>query len=406
VEDSATSNGSHGPHVAHLREELLAAAHYYSPDYFTAKQRFLKASERLGFEHHALQIHSPSPKNLEPLTIDITVAGAARPTTALVLSSGVHGVEGFFGSAVQLAFLEQLAPRWNLPEDAAVVLIHGINPYGFAWQRRFNEDNVDLNRNFLLPEEKYVGSPPLAGAFRRAMKPSRPRTRFAFWGARMALLALRHGVHSFWETLPVGQYDYPDWLFFGGGSPAQSVQALECFLPIVLERAEEVVHLDFHTGLGRWADCQLLVSESEGLDNCDWWLKHFDSGMVTKLKSFTKSYEVRGGFGPWLRALFPDCLYRYTTAEFGTYSAMRVIGALADEVRWHEEQSADSSADASRRRLAETFVPHSRNWRTKTLQTSLRLAERAAQVLWRLQPWNREDQAGSTRPLLSPATQR
>ena len=90
----------------------------------------------------------------EPLTIDITVVGAAKPTSALVLSSGVHGVEGLFGSAVQLAFLEQLAARWQPPLVRPLFCIHAINPFGFAWQRRFNEDNVDLNRNFLLAKRR------------------------------------------------------------------------------------------------------------------------------------------------------------------------------------------------------------------------------------------------------------
>jgi predicted deacylase len=374
----AANNGSH---VAELKRELLEAVSYYSADYFAAKHRFLAASVDLHLEHHALQIHAPSP-NSEPLTIDISVAGASRPKTAIVLSSGVHGVEGVFGSAVQLAYLKLLAPYWQPPADAAVILIHSINPYGFAWQRRFNEDNVDLNRNFLLADQPYTGSPPLAGAFRRSMKPSRPRTRFGFWVARMALLAMRHGVHSFWETLPVGQYDYPDWLFFGGDKPAESVKALEYFLPTLLDNAEQVVHLDFHTGLGKWADCQLLVSESEGLDNCRWWLEHFDRNMVTQMKSFTRAYEVRGGFGPWLRALFPDTKYRYATAEFGSYSPMRVIGALADELRWHGELGDGAPDHPSRRHLANTFVPQSRSWRAKTLETAITLIQRAAEVLW------------------------
>ena len=370
-----------GSHIAELKEELLEATHYYSSDYFSARQRLLAAGTRRGFAHHALQIHAPSPSS-EPLTIDITVAGAAKPKTAIVLSSGVHGVEGLFGSAVQLAFMEQLPLSWLPPAGAAVVFIHAINPFGFAWRRRFNEDNVDLNRNFLLGDESYSGSPPLSGAFRSAMKPARPRTRFGFWTARMAMLALRHGVQSFWQTLPVGQYDYPDWLYYGGGGPTQSSQALECFLPTLLDEADEVVHLDFHTGLGRWSECELLVSESEGLDNCAWWLEHFDGDMVRQLKSFTRAYEVRGGFGPWLRALFPDCKYRYSTAEFGTYSPMRVIGALADELRWHGEIGTDSTNHPSRRRLADTFVPPSRSWRTKALHTGLSLVRRSAQVLW------------------------
>jgi hypothetical protein len=278
--------------------------------------------------------------------------------------------------------LEQVLNDWKLPPEAAVVLIHAVNPFGFAWRRRFNEDNVDLNRNFLLKDESYAGAPPLAGRFRRALKLSRPRSWFGFWTARILLLALRHGAGSFWQTLPVGQYDYPDWLFFGGDAPAESSRALERFLPSVLGEAEEIAHLDFHTGLGRWADGQLLVSESEGLENCDWWRENFGLQSVTQVKTFTKSYEVRGGFGPWLRALFPGCNYRYATAEFGTYSPMRVIGALADELRWHMELDAPDPEHKSRRHLAETFVPRSRSWRTKTLTTALTWVRHAADVLW------------------------
>ena len=146
--------------------------------------------------------------------------------------------------------------------------------------------------------------------------------------------------------------------------------------------AQEIIHLDFHTGLGRWADGQLLVSDSEGAENVAWWQENFGPTSVTHVKSFTKAYEVRGGFGPWLQALFPACEYRYATAEFGTYSAMRVIGALADELRWHGEFGAEFHEHVSRRRLSETFVPRSRSWRTKTLGTGLNWVRQAADVLW------------------------
>jgi predicted deacylase len=369
-----------GSRTAHIRQELYEGTSYYSTDYFGARRRFLAANARLGLEHHALEIDAPSP-NSEPLTIDITIAGDAKPRSALVLSSGVHGVEGLFGSAIQLACLEQLVPHWRPPTSAAIVFIHTVNPFGFAWQRRFNEDNVDLNRNFLLAEEQFAGSPPLASVFRRVLTPGKPRTRYGFWTARMALLALRHGIRSFWETIPVGQYDYPDWLYYGGGGPTQSSRALELFLPTVLEDANNVVHLDFHTGLGRWAECELLVPNCEGLASIEWWPEHF-ADMVRKVKTFTHPYEIRGGFGPWLRALFPGCQYHFATAEFGTYSPLRVISALADELRWHGELGTEEPDHPSRCKLADTFVPPSRSWRTKALRTGVRLADRATNMLW------------------------
>ena len=34
-------------------------------------------------------------------------------------------------------------------QDIAALHIHAINPHGFAWMRRTNEDNIDINRNWL-----------------------------------------------------------------------------------------------------------------------------------------------------------------------------------------------------------------------------------------------------------------
>ena len=127
---------------------------YYSADYFTAKCRFLVACERLGFDLHELPIDAPSPTG-DPLTIDVAVRGAHQPTSALVVSSGVHGVEGFFGAAVQLAFLENLSPSWRPPENSAIVFIHALNPFGFAMIEfhsglGYNRRWLDNNYNYLV----------------------------------------------------------------------------------------------------------------------------------------------------------------------------------------------------------------------------------------------------------------
>jgi hypothetical protein len=372
------SVGSTNRPAAPARSEALG---FYSSDYFTAKQRFVAACDRLGFDQHSLPIEAPSPRD-EPLTIDIAVAGTPQPARALVVSSGVHGVEGFFGSAVQLAFLESLPVDWRPPPGTALVMIHALNPFGFAWQRRFNENNVDLNRNFLLPEQEYAGAPPLAGMFRQSLMRGASRLRYGASTSRMALLALRHGVRSFWETLPVGQYEFPDWLFFGGSSRSQSAALLLDMLPGILASCREAVHLDFHTGLGRWADCKLLLSELDSADNAGWWKANFGAANVVEAKNGARSYQIRGGFGTWLQSQFPDCKYRFATAEFGTYSAMRVIGALTAELQWHVKLGTQSPQHKARRRLAEMFVPRDRRWRSASLTRGVSLIQNAADSLW------------------------
>lgn len=66
----------------------------------------------------------------------------------LALQSATHGVEGFAGSACILDLLRTGAAR-ELPPDTALLLVHAINPWGFAWIRRTTAEGVDLNRNFV-----------------------------------------------------------------------------------------------------------------------------------------------------------------------------------------------------------------------------------------------------------------
>ena len=130
------------------------AEQYFSADYATARKRFLSAAEAAG-ETCSLCLDAAGPEG-SPLTIDIACLGSPAPERALLHTSGMHGVEGFAGSAIQLALLQR---PLSLPPDGAVVLVHGLNPYGMAWLRRVNENNVDLNRNFLTAGERYEGAP-------------------------------------------------------------------------------------------------------------------------------------------------------------------------------------------------------------------------------------------------------
>jgi hypothetical protein len=353
---------------------------FFSANYFDARERFVAACNENGFAHQALPIDAPSPR-ADPLTIDVGVAGATMPASALIVSSGIHGVEGFFGSAVQLACLKSLGHEWRLPEATAVVFIHAINPFGFAWLRRFNEDNVDLNRNFLLPGEAYQGAPPLIDQFRKALTPRGVHRRFGFWSVRMGLLAMRYGMGAFWRTLPVGQYEHPEFLYFGGRQPAQSAVLLNESLPALVGSAGQIVHLDFHTGLGRWANGELLLGAQTRAEDVAWWRDHFPETTVKQPETTSRSYSVRGGFGEWMASRFADRQCHSAVAEFGTYSPRRVMQALSEELRWHWRLSGQSTEHWSRRQLADVFVPRHAGWRARTLEAGRSLVARAIDVL-------------------------
>ena len=61
--------------------------------------------------------------------------GDPGATRILFLLSGTHGIEGFLGSGVQRFLLDEGLAR-RLPARTALVLVHAVNPFGFAWRRR------------------------------------------------------------------------------------------------------------------------------------------------------------------------------------------------------------------------------------------------------------------------------
>jgi hypothetical protein len=64
------------------------------------------------------------------------------------------GISIFKQAAVLNRFARNRDPEGEqVPPDVTLVLVHAVNPYGFHNDRRVNEDNIDLNRNFLTPEQ-------------------------------------------------------------------------------------------------------------------------------------------------------------------------------------------------------------------------------------------------------------
>ena len=347
----------------------------FSPDYASARQRFRDGVGRLGWalESYPLGGHSPDG---EPLTVDVAVSSTGNLERTLVLSSGLHGVEGFFGSAVQLAALERWAMH-GLPETKCV-LLHGLNPYGFAHLRRFNEQNVDPNRNFLLTDESYVGAPTGYAELDSFLNPRRPPSRWEPVTLKALWLIARHGLPSLRQAIAAGQYDYSQGLFFGGTEPIPLVGLLADQLPRWLTGSQQVVHLDFHTGLGRWATCKLLLDYAPTdlqLQQLSTWFgpESFEANTSSSI-----AYDARGGFGRWCLAQEIAPQYLFACAEFGTYGPVPVLAGLRAENQAHHWGDAKSPVTQwTKRRLKELFCPASAKWRSQVVDHGMTLIKQA-----------------------------
>ena len=161
------------------------------------------------------------------------------------------------------------------------------------------------------------------------------------------------------NTFTVGQYDFPKGLFFGGNAPSKTQEILASNLPQWIGNSE-VVHIDFHTGLGRWGTYKLLLDTSATSESCSSLAKRFGEETIEPHSTEGVSYPIRGGLKTWCQALLPKCRYDLLTAEFGTYSTIQVLKALRAENRAYWWGKSCQSYEWTKYQLVEMFAPISR----------------------------------------------
>ena len=350
---------------------------FFSPDHRTARRRFREAAARLdwAFEEHPIGVTGPDG---EALAFDVACSPGRRSDQTLVISGGIHGVEAYLGSAVQLALFE----GWRsgaMPAPAVnVVFLHGLNAHGFACSRRFDENNVDPNRNFLLPGEAYAGSPVGYGRLNRFLNPPRPPSRWdPFFLKALAVIA-RMGLAGMKQAVAAGQHDFPKGLFFGGAGPSRMNEIVRDNMRRWLGSPRRVVHLDFHTGLGKWADYELLLDYHPAEGQRAWMDRWYGLEVIAESRPEGISYTSTGGFDRWcaLSGFAPD--YIALCAEFGTYDPFKMLsGIRAENQAHHWGQPGSKTVRDAKARLRELFCPASPGWRERVLAKSLELADRS-----------------------------
>ena len=262
-----------------------------------------------------------------------------------------------------------------------MVLIHAMNPYGFAWLRRVNEHNIDLNRNFLLEGQPWTGVEPGYVALDSLINPRSAPTRFDPFLLRAGFHLLRKGYNSVKSAVAVGQYEYPDGLFFGGKEPARTQHILSEHLPRWVQGAQRVIHVDLHTGYGKWGTHILSVSDGEDSPRVQRLRREFGP-TVDALSDSGPMYRIRGDLGSWLQEQLPEVQYDCLLAEFGTHHILEVMSALRIENRAHHWAADDAGANSkAKSRLKEAFAPADSSWRQQTVSGASTILERAINAL-------------------------
>ena len=348
----------------------FASDRLFARQYVTARQKFLDLAERMELDVDSVKIFERGPQE-EFLSTDFVWIGPRDATKVMLHTSGVHGVEGHPGSAAALWIMEGFeSGELVLPEDTAIAFAHIINPWGMAWLRRVNEDNADLNRNFLPPGEGYSGENELYAKLDGLLNPKSGPRGGEFFTLRAMWASFRLGFAPAKQAVQEGQYNRPKALQYGGSELALSSQNFIDWCTRNLISAERIVWIDFHTGLGPFGVDSLLVGE--GVDENELKQRY---GKRIQILDPEKSvaYRIRGGIQSGIEARFPDKNWTSITQEFGTIKPIPLLKLARAENRltqWSGNPPLRLLRSPERHRMLDAFNPPNDRWRVSVLKRS------------------------------------
>lgn len=341
----------------------MNAVPHFSQTYVEAREKFLDAARMR--DAKLMQHVHPTERGAagEALSMDFALIGTEDAPGLLLLISGTHGVEGFCGSGCQVALLHDETFMAEVERaGVAVLMLHALNPYGFSHLRRVNEDNADLNRNFV----DFAGPLPVNHAYAEIHSMLLPAT----WPpspdseAKLGKWIAAHGPKAYQAAVSGGQYQYPDGLFYGGGKRAWSNEVLRGMLHQYASQRAFLGWIDFHTGLGPRGHGEKIYA---GLDySADvartkaWW----GDDVTSFLDGTSTSAPLTGINGAAAHDECPNAAFAGIALEYGTYPVEQILQAFRAESWVHNNPKAPKAQrDEIKRTFRDMFYVDADDWK-------------------------------------------
>lgn len=324
---------------------------YYKETFEESRAAFTELAQTLGGKLSSHQVRELSFDSLY-------LPPEGKKERLLILTSGIHGIEGFTGSALQRYFLAN--DFLNLKDkNMGILIIHGINPYGFKNERRVTESHVDLNRNFDTTEELFSTENSGYAELYSFLNPGKSYSKLTFYTSAIYFI-LKYGMDSMRKAILRGQYQFPDGIFFGGKKFEPQVSLIKDIVTQATEGFEKVLLVDLHTGYGKRGQLHLFGDRSPFIDQQ--YMDNVFRGLSIDYGQEKDFYAVTGGFTVFLaKLLHQKTKFAGIVFEFGTIDGHKLQGSLDSLYRMVNENFEKES-------FREMFYPHSPEWRKKVLE--------------------------------------
>ncbi|MFJ4289479.1 M14 family metallopeptidase [Cupriavidus sp. NPDC089707] len=335
----------------------------FSRSYAEARQKFLDAARTAGAD--LAQFPHPTRRGSagEDLAIDVAQMGPSGARQCLMVTSGTHGAEGFAGSGAQIAMLNDTALLADCAAaGTSLLLVHAINPYGFSHLRRVNEDNVDLNRNFMDFSQPLPHNVPYAEIAPMLLPAQWPPS--AEDQARLMKTVAERGMAWYQAALSGGQYQDPEGMFFGGTKATWSNYTLCRILARFGAGREALRWIDVHTGLGPWGYGEPIHMGPDAPESLTRTRAIWGSRVTSIYDGSSTSANLTGLAWHAVPQTLPGIDYAGIALEFGTLPVGEVLDALRGDHWLHRHPEADENQRALvRQAMWQAFYGDADDWR-------------------------------------------
>jgi len=343
-------------------------ARHFAASYGQARAKFLAAAEGAGASI-SRHVH-PGERGAEgeELSIDLAMLGEPDASGLLLIISGTHGVEGFCGSGCQVSLLRDDEFRAEIDRaGVCVLMLHALNPYGFSHLRRVNEDNADLNRNFI----DFNAPLPVNAAYEEIHSLLLPRA----WPPpidserQLGTWVAAHGPLAYQAAVSGGQYRFADGMFYGGARPAWSNRVLRAVLREHATARSALGWIDFHTGLGPRGHGELIYAGGNVAADIArtkaWW----GDQVTSYFDGTSTSASLTGVNGYAAYDECPDAEFAGMALEYGTCPIEQTLQALRAEHWLHNHPEASrSQRDEIKNAIRDVFYIDSDDWKAMVLE--------------------------------------
>ncbi len=376
-----------GPNLVlmNARQEAVADEYAYSEYFFNSYDEVrAHLSERVSMleaQGIEVEVSQHAVDSDDGLYIDnIYLPALSSQDNLIVLTTGVHGIEGYIGSVMLDVFFEEIYSGLDR-EDTGVLIVANVNPYGMKYMRRYNENNVDLNRNFILDWESFdLASNKDYPEVKDFLQPEGSIGN-AFWHEAgfyldLARYALTKGADKVSDALLTGQYEYPEGVYYGGtGDEASTLYLKSVFNSCLEGEYENIVHIDIHSGYGPRYNMVIFNSVFETMTEAqtkeafgyDYVISHDSESFYATTGDTTDYFYRLAESKNTDKTLFSTCF------EFGTIGDSFIDSILSlkytvDENRQHFYPTDNEiSKEVAAENYKELFYPTEKQWREKTV---------------------------------------